>query len=489
MTPPAAQISHPAASRRISTTAWWVALLGIGLGYFISQVSPGVNGPAIAILGFAPLMVSLERWAFPGLAFGPIGFAYLYHALGYAIGPLWQKHIMGYLFAIEEGFVPAQWGGVLGLLTFSVVFPITFRWASRWFAPRAVEANATEANLAQWPGYTIALLLAVGFSILFGFVTGAANRLGGLQSSLSASTVHSALTPLHYPLFFFLGYMAAKRGTAWRNLWLATFLGYSMFYLLDGGRGATAFAAIFSAMGLIWGGASPRKVLLICLVIAIPFVPLSGVVLQYRDSIVYAGLDVGTGFEERVEFFARATDDFSRVGGQSLASSTSAFARAITATFVDMVFILTPDVIPFSGWDGIEDAVYIFTPLILNPNRPSLDEGNQLAIKYGSSSLRGNYMTTVGAGYARFGWPGIVLLYAITTVVYSMALAIGWMRRDRPEWMGFVVFLTFQASSIWSTTLITIILTAIWTLPRAFALFWAIAWLQRKLKREKNRYV
>ena len=102
---------------RAIIAGWWIAAVGVIAGILLSTVGWKVDGPAIAVLALAPLMLAIDRRLFPGLLIGPISFMYLYQGLGYGLGPLWQIHVIGYLQAIEEGFVPAQWGAVVGLIT------------------------------------------------------------------------------------------------------------------------------------------------------------------------------------------------------------------------------------------------------------------------------------------------------------------------------------------------------------------------------------
>ena len=456
-------------TRRQSRVGWLIALTGLVLGVFLSELDLPVDAGAVAVLGFAPLIVAMERRYFPGLLIGPILLMYLYHVLGYGLGPMWQLHVNGWMFNLyTEGLVQAQWGGVIGLLTFALVFPFVFNRVSRWTQPKDV---APASDQPKWAFYTLLLLALVGAGIIYGFRTGAYNRLGGLTSGIGQDSLMSVVNPLHYALFFFLGYFATRPGLRWKTIWVTTFIAYSIFHFLDGGRGAAAFAMIFSGIGLVWGGVPRRAVLLAGLGGFLLIVPISGIVLEYRGQTSNAGTDL----EMRMERIISATEESSDTRSDSLASATAAFTRGVTVAFVDRVFLLTPSVIPFAGLDGLENAIYAITPSIINPNRPDLNDGNLLAIQYGAISPRGNYMPAVGDGYRRGGWLGVALLYAFITTIFASAWAVTWQRIHKREWLAMFMFLIFQSGGFWSTTGLGALVLVLWTFPRTFLTFWLIS--------------
>lgn len=478
-------------SRRENSTkirisqSWFIAIAGIVLGVVVTQTGARIDGAAIAVLGFAPLMRALERKCFPGLLIGPFSFMFLYHALGYGLGLMWQLHIIGKLNGIEEYLIPAQWGSVLGLITIAVVFPIMFRWSESRLAPKD-NNHISRIRELNWETYALLLILVVGFSLGYGFFTGAANRLGGLQgTSLRSSSLVSALNPLQYPLFFFLGHLAARYRGKWIVIWLVGYIAYSSFFLLDGGRQTSALAALSSGVGWVWGGTSTRKVLFVGLLTLIGFVPLAGIILNYRNNVQGMGTQLGP----RVEALIDAVRDFGQFQGRSLADSTEAFVRGVTVFSVDRVFLVMSSGVPFVGLEGIENVLYAFTPQIINPNRPELLDGNRLVIMYGGAppGSTGSYMPTVGDGYRRGGWAGVVLLYAWNTLIFAVIMGICWTRRDQPEWMGIFIFLIFQAAHVWSTTMLSSFYLLLWGIPRSLIVFVVLGWIGRRLTEVSNK--
>jgi hypothetical protein len=467
---------------------WFIALVGCIAGAIIQVSGARLAGGSLGILGFAPLFLYWDRRLMPGLLFGPLSFMYLFHALGYAIGPLWQLYLLGHLTtAIEDGLVPAQWGGVLGLATMAVAYPQIFQAVSRRVMRRKGIQKRQKSDYFRWPGYAL-LLAAVAFlTVSYGFVVGATNRLASRETTVEIATLVSMVAELRLVAFFFLGCAAARRRGWWLPLWASIFGGFALFTFLDGGRGPVAFAAIFSALGLVWGGVSYRKIILCGALAAILYVPLCGVVLVYRGHYG-SNLKTTTSFSQRLEDMKEAANRFKLqklAPSSSLASGAETFMENVTAQAVDQVFLLTPQSIPFAGLEGLERIVYAWIPKIVMPNRPTTPhgDGNELAIQYGAAypGTTGSYMPAVGDGYRRFGWPGIVLLYLFSAAIYGPILALCWHRRERRERMAMVIFLLFSAPGIWSATLLDNFYLILWTFPKYWICFWMLSRLQDRL--------
>lgn len=456
---------------------WFLAMSGILLGVILHYFNQPLEGAAVAVLGFAPLFYFLDRRLFKGFLIGPLIFSYLFHAFGYALGPLWQIYVIHRLDPILQGFVPAQWGGVLGLTTLALTFPVFFRFGQKYLGPRNPQTTDVEPQ-ASWMGYSIVLLIAAGSTILLGFFSGVANRLAGDLISIPLASLVSAFANVSFVAFFFLGYLAVRNRGVWWVIWGVTYLLFAIFYFLDGGRGAPVYAAIFSAIGWVWAGFSVRRVILWGLVALVVFVPFVGVVELYRDD--YANLPDVVSLDMRISGLSQAVEQFGSQNTGSVAKATEAFARALTARTVDRIFLLTPQYIPFAGMDGINKVYYAFIPTIIKADRPVLLDGNDLAILFGAANpmTTGAYTPTVGDGYRRGGWFGIVLLYAFTALIYAVIAAVCWERRGHRVWMAMFVFLTFQSPGMWSTTLLSNFYFLLWLVPRNLIVFWLLRWVQ-----------
>lgn len=470
---------HVVSITRTDAWVWGIALTGILAGACLAPFDLRIYPAAIAVLGLAPMFLRLDRKTMPDLLFGPAAFMYLYHAFGYAVGPIGQVYVSGLLHVgvtqFEEGLILAQWGAVLGLLAFAVVYHLVFRYVSSRYHWGAFPK--TDASETAWAGYGMVMLAVATAILTYGYVTGAGNRLSPVEGvTAGMSTVYAAFQYVHQVMFFFLAFVAARLRGRWAVLWLAVYLAYSLFFLLDGGRGTVATAGLISAIGWVAGGTSSRKVLGIVLVAGIAFIPLSGVVYMYRNAFIGASeslSDRWSGFVQSAREFHSETS----VGGYGAAD---VFLERATTFSVDRVFVLTPREIPFAGTEGIENVIYALVPRVLIPDRPVLVDGNELAIRYGAAppDATGNYMPAVGDGYRRFGWPGIVLIYAFAASLFASIAAVAYSHRTRREWMAMLVFTTLSASEIMITTLMSGFKTLLWEMPKYLVFFWFLRWLQ-----------
>lgn len=474
--------------KRSLFTAWFVVLLGIICGVVLHLSDYPLEGGAIAVLSFAPLFYSLDRMIFKGFLIGPLLFGYIFHVFGYSLGPVWQLYVVRRLEPIAQGFYPAQWGSVLGLLTLAVTFPYFFRLGQKWFKPRSLPQENGKAQ-ASWPGYGL-ILLSIGTStILLGFLSGVTNRLAGSQISIEFASLVSAFSFVMYATFFFLGYLAVKKGYIWWLIWLFSFVLFSTYSFLDGGRGAPIYAAIFSAAGWVWAGFLPRRLVGIGYLAILLFIPFVGVVELYRDR--FADLPSRVSLDRRVTGLGQAFEQFSIQSLQSIGDTTEAFARALTARTVDRIFLLTPQYIPYAKFNGLENILYAVIPEIINPNRPVLLDGNEIAIEYGAANPNstGAYTPTVGDGYRRGGWVGVILLYAFTAWVYGLLSAICWERKSDRTWMAMFIFILFQSTGIWSASLLSNFYFILWLFPRNLLVFYLLRWFQDYFRAAKPAHL
>jgi len=450
---------------------WLLAFSGVLVGAFLEFLGFRIEGGAIPVLAIGPLFLALDRKLFPGLLFGPLFFNYLAHFLGYALGPLWQVFVLGGLDEIEAGFVPAQWGGTLGLWAYAIAFPLIFRVSSRLFERNEGRLESLP-DQERWQTFTLTLLALTICIIAFMILTGG-TRLGSRGSaSVAEMSAIAAVPAICLIMFFFLGCLAARRRNKWTALWLITLVGYTTFFWLDGGRGAGALAVIFSAMGYVWGGMPARQALKRLAIFTLLFIPLSGIVLNYRDTIKRRTIPEKISVEKRISSFSQAASNFIEVF--SLHQATEVFMRNVTAHAVARVFLLTPKVIPFAGLEGVGEIPFGLVPRVINPNKPNLQDGNELAILYGNQSKhgKGGYMPAVGDGYRRFGWLGVALLYVFSAAVFAPPLAWFWARRGRCEWLTVFLVITLSAGEVFSASLLRNFYFLLWIVPKYIIFIW-----------------
>jgi len=458
---------------------WFMAAVGVILGFVLLEVS-SVFLPAIAITALAPVYYAVDRRLSKEMLIGPCLMAYIFHLFGYAIGPVGQILSSGHLAfpttAYEGGFVAAQWGAVLGLLTFPLTYWLFFRIAHRNPALKVTR----EIDLRQFVRFTTILAVFVIAILTFGFVSGAGNRLGGLGDvSILFASIYAAFQYTHQIVFFFLGYLAAKRGGIWPLVWTIAFAFYTLFFFLDGGRGVVAMAGLLSATGWVAGGMATKKVLLAVALGTIIFIPFAGVVNLYRNT----NSGYVSSLNERWSAFEQSMSDYSsdiETGGQSV---PNVFFQRTTTWYVDRVFVFVPSVIPFAGFETLENVIYVYTPKVINPDRPEIAEGDDLAIRYKAAApgTTGSYMAAVGEGYRRFGWIGIPLWYGVLGAYFGTAAGIAWSKRNSLKWVAFFVFVTISASEAMISTVLWSCYVLLWVFPKYFLLFMILDWISLKL--------
>jgi hypothetical protein len=471
-----------ARSRVLRDTVWFSVIGGLFLGIALSAMGLKIAGGAFAVLGLAPLFVSLDRETVPGLLPGPCMFAYLHHALGFAIGPLGYLLTEGQVPGVmEQGFVSAQWGAVLGLLTFAVCYLGAFRFVSRQFAPASRLAGPTQPG-SEWNNFGLLLVPPSIFIVVYGFASGINNRLShAVAPSAAQATIFTAFAATPLIMFFFLGYAAAQHRPA-RIVWWCVVCVYSGLNFLDGSRGPSAWALLFSLTGMHMAGLRLRKVVVPLIVFTVVFVPLASVLATFRTTFVGA-----ESLSERWAGLGQSIANFQQSRSRGDERGVEAFLYSVTAQSADVVFELTPKSRPFVGFSGMENIRYVLLPRILDPNRPDADDPNALAIDYGGLDARstGAYFTTVGDGYRRFGWPGIVLLYAWLAIMWAFVGAWAWTRRHRSQWIATFILVTVLAPGVWSTTLPYSFYVLLWVFPKYFVLFLVLGWIRGLFQRHK----
>jgi hypothetical protein len=165
--------------------------------------------------------------------------------------------------------------------------------------------------------------------------------------------------------------------------------------------------------------------------------------------------------------------------------------NAATAVAVDKVMILTPDVIAFQGFDDLQRALLIWIPRIVSAAKLSVQDGNEAAVRYGVGTLDGTsfmYMPSVGEGYRRFGWAGVVIVYTLLGIVYGLSAGIAWRFRHRREWAAMLMFITIAAGGVWSSTILSLAYEALWVIPKYFVFFFVIRVMQDIAWRMRPRF-
>lgn len=456
-------------------------MAGVALGVGLAALGLPLEGGAIAVLAFALVYVRMDRTLTPDLLIGPASFAFLWHALGYSIGPLAQRYILGEEFFIEEGMILAQWGAVLGLATYAVVYPKVFQAVVCRLGNRKGERqNASPAGY-KWEGYAVSLLVISVLILFYGYVSGGSRRIGGLDTDASTltRTLISSFWYTQIIVFFFLGFLAVKRRGWWIALAAIAYVAYAGFQTLEGSRGPLVTSLLMLATGAVLAGFSRRKTLLALGLSAFILIPLAGFVDFYRSYTTRSEYE--EGFLERISAFSGAVQGLRTMEVEGSQIANRAFIYAISAITVDRVMVMTPDVIPYAGFENLDAIFYVYIPSLIYPDRPEISDGNIIAAIYGmGDGTKSTYFYTpsVGEGYRRFGWVGIPLLYGLSGIIFGATIAICWTKRQERAWAAMLAFFLLESPSVWGFTFNYMFYFILFYVPKYYVYFAVLSKLQ-----------
>jgi len=225
-------------------------------------------------------------------------------------------------------------------------------------------------------------------------------------------------------------------------------------------------------------------------------IPLIAVVVEYRSYPAYSAA-YDEGFLPRVEAFVTAGRNFFVGDTESPWSTTDFIIYGTTVFGVDQVILQTPRSIPYAGFEDLERAALIWTPMMLNPDKEGVQDANEVAGRYGLGTPGARsfvYMPTVGEGYRRFGWIGVPVVYFLAAVLYGGVAAVAWKRRGRPAWAAVLMFVVIGAGGAWSSTILSLLYQAGWVIPKFIVFFLVVgvlvdALLPARLCRRRPRPV
>ena len=409
----------------------------------------------LIIFSLLPFFYYLDKFSTPKFLIGPAFFFYIIHLLGYSIGPFGQKYLLTSTSFLIDGMVLAQRGAILGLLIFLIVYYFVFK---KIRVNSKTNLNYIE-NIDQikWVRYTKLLLFITILQLIFNYLSGGIRRIGVSEldeSSILTKTLVSSFLYVQFVLFFFLGILLIKFKNPWRLITITFYLIYISFYILEGNRGQVVTSTILLFSGMVWVGYPVKKVLYKLLIFLILFIPLTSVIDLYRS--VTTSSDYEAGFFERLKSLTLVAEDIGASSKENKAIASQVFLSATTAHTVDKIMIMTPNQIPYSGFDNLSAIFFVYVPLIIYPNRPDIDDGNIIAYEYGVGQGKGarsfEYTPSVGDGYRRFGWLGILLIYFLIGSFFSIIIKVAYFNSNKPEWAALLFFVFIQISTAWAFT-------------------------------------
>jgi len=426
------------------------------------------------VLGLAPLMLHLDAMLMPELWLGPCSVYYLGHLGAYLIGPLGQLYFLDSLNFDPETYVLAQWGAAAGLAAFAIFYPLVFRKIFASVATYRRSHPRPAKNAGTWKGYAL-ILLGLGVAIYYiGFQFGISRLVFTSYYTdvpIGKGTIFNAFWHTDIASIFLLAFCAGRNRGRWWALWLLAVGALALYTLLEGSRLEIALALVVSAGGLHLGGLSKRKIFLSGLIALALFVPAFGIVPAYRES--FSGRRMS--MEDRRGELLLSSNKF-LAANRSLADLSRAPLERMRLETVDAIFAQTPKPLPYAGFKNMERVLYVWIPQFLWPGRPDLTDHNEIAIEYGVSvpGSTGSFTPPVGDGYRRFGWTGIVLLFAFIACCYGLAGGAIWAFRDHREALALLAVVTASGLETGMGTLLNTFYSMLFVFPKYLVFFWLL---------------
>ena len=438
---------------------------------------------AVFIISLAPTFYFLDIFFLPKFFIGPHLYLYLFHLLGYSIGPLAQRYILKFETFDQNGMTKAQFGCILGLTTYIIisVFILSF------FKNKNIKKEYKCTKIAESIKYTYILFFITLFIILFSYFSGGIRRIGEDVEEVS-NTTHSiinAFINIQYLLFFFLGYISYIKKGKWMVFSILFYLLFALFYAIEGNRGQMVFAFIFLISGLVWAGFPKLKITKYILLFLLFFIPLAGMIDIYRSTTTSSNYN--EGFIKR---FTTLTESLSKNDVNNGTSNLliAPFVYAVSVHTADVVFKKTPYNIPYAGFNNISASLYGFIPSFFKINRPDIEDGSYIAANYGIGFGKGSksweYTPSVAEGYRRFGWIGIIIIYSISGILFATLFGIFYNKKSSYFTNSILMLLFLSVPGVWSFTFNYLFFYFLFVLTRYYILF-SFLYLFLNLKKYK----
>jgi hypothetical protein len=196
--------------------------------------------------------------------------------------------------------------------------------------------------------------------------------------------------------------------------------------LSTGSRGLFLTPLVYLAVGIYFFLPLRRVPLEMILGISVvAFAPLVLLMASYRSSQEFRQTH-GSNVTERVKGLARAATAAHDQLDEAAQSAQSRFIFGVQMLGVSdqMVYEKTPSEYPYVGLENIERIAYVWIPKFFMPDKPYLQDGNDIVVGYTGVFHKRSARTISLTGdlYRRFGVPGILIgipLAALITALFT----------------------------------------------------------------------
>lgn len=337
----------------------------------------------------------------------------------------------------------------------------------------------------------VILLFAIGFEYVM-ISSGVADR--GRAGDIILETRYGfwsyfvAFAKLEYIAFVLLPYLyLSNRGIGKAFLVILIFV-HALFQLANTNRGGLVFPFIFMVFGYWMIGGAFKRVFLSFVFLTFAIFFLTPVLGAFRGSgaIETTDLkDVGSRIrllvEDRGEFWG---------GGSVFSGAGTVIGRAMLGANDPLIYSDTPGIIPFAGWERIDDVMYLWMPSMFFPEKPSLLDGDYIrelytGVRNERSSITISYQADL---YRRFGWLGVFLGYPVYALLISLFVRYGVRSAARPStrlWgIMILLFITTFIHGVPFGSLLTMIWNFFYDYPKYLIILWTLVFVSKIIFRE-----
>jgi hypothetical protein len=319
----------------------------------------------------------------------------------------------------------------------------------------------------------LSLLLLVIITVVFfvGSVMGTMDRGRAgeaiLENTNTLRSVFDAFSRFFDLAFLLFPVLFVGSGKAAKYILFGLLILFNIFFFATGTRGFILFSWLYLLIGY-WMTKGNTKLIKTGLLVTVIVVPiLIPLMAAYRASESFYETKLVNVFDR-----LSTIKDIKESIQEYDVSMLSVIGETLIGVSDKLIYDKTPEDIPYSGWENIENLAYIWIPKIVYPEKPLLYDGDEIVKNYTDLEFFRSYATiTFNADmFRRFGFIGVVIGNLLYGILYGSAIKLIVRMYNRSAFIG-VVFILFIVGCFRSPpigTLLTTLWIWLWELPKYF---------------------
>jgi len=228
----------------------------------------------------------------------------------------------------------------------------------------------------------------------------------------------------------------------------------------------------------------------VLLVMAAPFIFFIFVVLHYyRNTEAYRAEAMSDPLAKLEGVKEALTQQDTGQDGMRL------FGERLVGTVDPLIYEMTPNVIPYAGFERFGSILWVYVPYFLYRDRPVMVGGKYIGEIYlGRELIRTSIGSSlVGDWYRRFGWPGIVIGMGVVGLLVSgyLHIVVSGVRKQRLWAISLWLLVSTVITKDANMTFLSGLWVALYDLPKHAVLLWMVMvggkWILGLLRGRKRR--